>query len=480
MLQLITIPIDVIRPNEWNPNVMTEEEYEKLKTSIELTNGEYLEDNPIMVRPVDDGFYEIIDGEHRWTVAVDLGYTNLYCNVRDVEDQTAMELCVILNKDRGQINYFKLSKLLTNAYEAYSHDLNQEELGRKFGYSQQTIQKILPIYERLKNYVLVRNFTNKDLIQLARVRNNDLRHFLVKTLETKIYPSSTLQNLATTLNKIDDYLNENILDTQLRSIVLTKLIEIGDIVFDYGESALIDEINLLYKKEQQKRIIHGDMFEEIDDLNIEFDCVFTDPPYGVSYDNLIEMEGRKNIDRNKGEWDQYTPEQFKEFTEKWIEKTVKVLKKGGTFLIFTCDHYLSYVIGALEKNGLKKRNTIVWHKKNPPPSATKTNFLSSSEFIVYATKGKQKTFNWFGDKEMHDVIECPLVSGKKNLGHPTQKPVKLLEKILKSITNVGDLVLDPFAGTGSTAVACEKLGRGWVMIEKDEKYYGVMKRRLLK
>ena len=478
MQKLMELSIDQIRPNEWNPNVMTEEEYDKLKTSIEVTDGKYLKDNPILVRSIED-YYEIIDGEHRHKVANDLGFKTLWCIIREMDDKEAIELCVILNKDRGDINYFKLSKLLKDSYEKYSHDLNQEELGRRFGYSRQSIGLILPIYENLKMCLHVSTFSNRQLIQLARIRNEALRTLLVESMEDKVYSSVTLQKIATALNGVTKYLDDKIFDLRLKESVLNRLVSLGAAIFDYDLSALKNEVDLLYTDEQRKRIIHGDMFDEIDELGTEFDCIFTDPPYNLSYENLIKLDGRKDFDRDKGEWDHFTPEEYLEFTRKWVKKAVDVLKPGGSMVVFTSDNYLSHLMDIIIANGLKKRNTIVWRKDNPPPATVQTNFVSSCEFMVYASKNQQKTFNWYGQNEMHNVISCPVVS-TGNYGHPAQKPVELIEKILKSVTDVGDMVLDPFAGTGSTAVACENLSRGWIMIEKEEKYFKIMERRLLK
>ena len=476
--KLSELAIDQIRPNEWNPNVMKEKEYDKLKKSIEVTDGKYLKDNPILVRTIED-YHEIIDGEHRHKVAKDLGIKTLWCTIREMDDEKAIELCVILNKDRGAINYFKLSKLLSNSYEPYSHDLNQTELGERFGYSQNSISQILPIYERLKKYLHVDTFSNRDLVQLARVSNEALRTLLVESMIKKPYSSVTLQKIATALNGVTKYLEEKIFDTRLQEAVLNKLVSLGASIFDYDLSALKNEVDIFYKNEQKKRLIHGDMFDEIDKLDTEFDCIFTDPPYNLSYENLIKLEGRKDFDRDKGEWDHFTPEEYLDFTRKWVKKAVDVLKPGGSMLVFTSDNYLSHLMDILIANGLKKRNTIVWRKDNPPPAAVQTNFVSSFEFMVYASKGRQKTFNWYGQNEMHNVISFPVVT-TGNYGHPAQKPVELIEKILKSVTDVGDMILDPFAGTGSTAVACENLSRGWIMIEKEEKYFKIMERRLLK
>jgi len=269
MAEPVFMPIECIRPNEWNPNVMTEEEYKKLKTSIELTKGVYLTDNPIMVRPIDDESYafEIIDGEHRWNAAVDLGYPSICVNVREgLDEEAAMELCVVLNKDRGQINYFKLSKLLTNAYEAYSHDLNQEELGRRFGYSQPTMALILPVYERLESIdaSILSGFSNRELTFLARVRNNDLRQALVNYASERKISSDTIQKLASNMNTVSKYgvteaLNNEVLKKDYGAITEKELEKANDFcrelvnrlganIFTYSVKLLKEEINSIIQQ----------------------------------------------------------------------------------------------------------------------------------------------------------------------------------------------------------------------------------------
>lgn len=153
-----------------------------------LTKGIYFKDNPILVRVKGEGF-EIIDGEHRWKVAKELNFSKIWCTIREATDEEAMELCVIKNKDRGTINYLKLSKLLNVHYEPYSRENgnNQKELGAKFGYSRQSIGEILPIYSQLKSAdasALLR-FSNRQLMFLARIRNDTLRHYIVKRTAEK-------------------------------------------------------------------------------------------------------------------------------------------------------------------------------------------------------------------------------------------------------------------------------------------------------
>ena len=264
-MTIMKISVGDIHPNNWNPNVMSEDEYARLTESIRLTEGRFLKDNPILVRSIDEG-YEIVDGEHRWTVAVDLGYDEIWCDVREFSDQEAMELTVVLNKDRGQINYFKLSKLLNEFYEPYSHDLNQEQLGQRFGYKQPQIALIKPIYDNLKiiAVAILFQFSNYQLRLLASVRNDALRYLLVGYSAEKGTKGKALEKLVSNMNSITKYavaeiLKNEILKRELEkegeikpkeletsNLACTTLAEkLGSNVFRYSVKMMKDELDAI-------------------------------------------------------------------------------------------------------------------------------------------------------------------------------------------------------------------------------------------
>ena len=214
------------------------------------------------------------------------------------------------------------------------------------------------------------------------------------------------------------------------------------------------------------------------------DMIFADPPYFLSSGGVSCHSG-KQVSVNKGEWDTTISIDEKiKFNRKWIKLCRKVLKDDGTIWISGTFHNI-YVIGmALELEGFSIINNITWQKPNPAPNLACRCFTNSTETILWARKqltSKKKgkhTFNYSlmkeinGGKQMKDVWTIPLVTkNEKKFGkHPTQKPIILLERIILASTNEGDLVLDPFNGSGTTGIACVKLKRRYIGIEKDEGY----------
>lgn len=221
------------------------------------------------------------------------------------------------------------------------------------------------------------------------------------------------------------------------------------------------------------------------------DMIFSDPPYFLSSGGVSCHSG-KQVSVNKGEWDKTISIDEKiKFNRKWIKLCRDVLKDDGTIWISGTFHNI-YVIGmALELEGFSIINNITWQKPNPAPNLACRCFTNSTETILWARKqltpkkkGKH-TFNYSlmkevnGGKQMKDVWLIPLVSkNEKKFGkHPTQKPIILLERIILSSTNEGDIVLDPFNGSGTTGIASINLQRRYIGIEKDEKYCVLTKQR---
>ncbi len=221
--------------------------------------------------------------------------------------------------------------------------------------------------------------------------------------------------------------------------------------------------------------------------------IFADPPYFLSSGGVTCHSG-KQVSVNKAEWDKsITIEEKIKFNRKWIRLCRDVLKDNGTIWISGTFHNI-YVIGmALELEGFSIINNITWQKPNPAPNLACRCFTNSTETILWARKqltpkkkGKH-TFNYFlmkeenGGKQMKDVWVIPLVTQeeKKYGKHPTQKPVALLERIILASTNEGDLILDPFSGSGTTGIACIKLNRRYIGIEKEIEYCELTKKRYL-
>ena len=229
------------------------------------------------------------------------------------------------------------------------------------------------------------------------------------------------------------------------------------------------------------RILQGDCMErlkEIEDNSI--DAIFADPPYFLS-NGGISVQSGKQVCVDKGEWDKGgTPEYIYEFNHKWLELCRPKLKDNGTIWISGTHHNIHVVMRCLQELGYKVLNTITWQKTDPPPNLSCKYFNFSTELIIWARKNQKVThkFNYEtmkqlnGGTQMTDVWRIPSVSKwEKTCGkHPTQKPLRLLYRIILACTHEGDTILDPFAGSCTTGIAANLLNRKFIGIDQSEEY----------
>lgn len=237
-----------------------------------------------------------------------------------------------------------------------------------------------------------------------------------------------------------------------------------------------------YYEEDNFKLLEGDSLLLLKKLEKEsIDMIFADPPYFLSGDG-ITCSGGKMVSVNKGEWDNKIGIKEKHnFNKKWIRECKRVLKSNGTIWISGTMHNIYSIGMALEEEGFKIINNITWKKLNPPPNISCRCFVHSTETILWAKKDDKNAkykFNYSkmrelnGGKQMKDVWETSLTkpSEKKCGKHPTQKPMELLEKIILASTDEGDLILDPFNGSGTTGIVASKLNRKYIGIEKEKEY----------
>lgn len=203
------------------------------------------------------------------------------------------------------------------------------------------------------------------------------------------------------------------------------------------------------------------------------DAIITDPPYKISRDNNFKTMNRAGIDF--GEWD-------KDFDlVDWIKYCEPVLKKGGNIVIFNGWKNMSYIVDELEKNNFEVKDLIRWEKTNPMPRNRDRRFITDYEVAVWAVKkGGKWTFNRLSETYERPEIVCGVTSKKEKIdgGHPTQKPVEVMEWLIKRLSNENDIILDPFMGSGSTGVACKNTNRRFIGIELDKDYYNMAIKRL--
>lgn len=203
------------------------------------------------------------------------------------------------------------------------------------------------------------------------------------------------------------------------------------------------------------------------------DLILTDPPYNISKENNFKTIGRSGIDF--GEWDKDAD------IISWIKVSSDLLSKNGSIVVFNSWRNLGGISKELEKSGFIVKDLIRWEKANPMPRNRDRRYIVDYEFAIWAVKkGSKWTFNRQSDNYDRSELKYPITSkSEKKLGeHPTQKPIKLMEELVLRHSNAGDVVLDPFMGSGSTGVACFNTGRDFIGIELDEKYFDIAKNRI--
>lgn len=245
----------------------------------------------------------------------------------------------------------------------------------------------------------------------------------------------------------------------------------------------------LYWQSKTAQIYHGDSTEIMNNMAEEsVDMIFADPPYNLSNDGFSVQSG-KRVSVNKGDWDvSRGPELDFEFHMNWIGACQRILKPNGTIWISGTYHSIFACGHALNLQGFRVLNDVAWYKPNASPNLSGRMFTASHETLIWASKSKKAkhAFNYDemknGDfpsdklknpgKQMRSVwsITSPKPGEKRHGKHPTQKPEALLNRIVAASTGPGDVVLDPFLGSGTTGVAAVTLGRKFIGIDQSKDY----------
>ena len=208
------------------------------------------------------------------------------------------------------------------------------------------------------------------------------------------------------------------------------------------------------------------------------DLVVTDPPYNIANPKKLTKVGNKIISTKEawGEWDTYHPFDYDLLIMRIITECYRVLKEGGSFYMFTANEDVGYFIRKALQRGFTLRNMLSIVKKNPLPSFHKKNWRHGFELCMYLTKGKPKAFNFVSQQDCVNYYLHAL--GKKDSKHPTEKPLQLIKRMIKVSSNKNDLVLDPFMGSGTTAVASKLLNRNFIGFELNKEYLKMAEGRL--
>ena len=248
------------------------------------------------------------------------------------------------------------------------------------------------------------------------------------------------------------------------------------------------------KKLSLNQIIHGDCVEILASLpENSVDLIFADPPYNLQLRNDLYRPNMTKVDAVNDGWDKFGGfAEYDEFTREWLSASQRVLKETGTLWVIGSYHNI-YRVGAIMQNlGFWFLNDIVWIKSNPMPNFRGVRFTNAHETMIWAQKkkGAKYTFNHQSMKALNDDLQMRsdwnlnLATGRQRIksngakAHSTQKPEALLYRVIMASSNPGDVVLDPFFGSGTTGAVAKKLGRNWIGIERDKKYIKIAQKRI--
>ncbi len=243
------------------------------------------------------------------------------------------------------------------------------------------------------------------------------------------------------------------------------------------------------------RIIAGDCIEVMAALaGASVDMVFADPPYNLQLAGELQRPDNSRVDGVEEEWDRFADfASYDRFSEAWLRAARRMLKPEGTLWVIGSYHNIFRVGARLQDLGFWILNDVVWRKTNPMPNFRGRRFTNAHETMIWCARDREARyrFNYEAMKSLNDELQMrsdwllPICNGGERLkdadgrkAHPTQKPEALLHRVILASTQPGDLVLDPFFGTGTTGVVAKRLGRRYIGIERDRRYIALAEKRL--
>lgn len=244
------------------------------------------------------------------------------------------------------------------------------------------------------------------------------------------------------------------------------------------------------------QIIQGDCVEVLDSLpEKSIDLIFADPPYNLQLQQELWRPNMTKVDAVNDKWDQFSSfEQYDEFSRRWLSASRRVLKDTGTIWVIGSYHNIYRIGSIMQDLGYWFLNDVVWIKTNPMPNFRGVRFTNAHETVLWSSKfkGAKYTFNHHAMKGLNDDKQMrsdwwllSLATGAERLkdergnkAHSTQKPEALLYRVILSSSNTGDVVLDPFFGSGTTGAVAKKLHRHWIGIELEDSYIKIAQDRL--
>ena len=242
-------------------------------------------------------------------------------------------------------------------------------------------------------------------------------------------------------------------------------------------------------------ILDGDCIEAMNALpENSIDLIFADPPYNLQLRGDLHRPDNSMVDAVDDHWDQFSSfKAYDDFTKAWLKAAQRLLKPNGAIWVIGSYHNIFRVGAELQNQGFWILNDVVWRKSNPMPNFRGKRYTNAHETMIWASKseGAKYTFNYEALKALNEGVQMrsdwvlPICTGHERLkdengdkAHPTQKPESLLHRVLIGSTNPGDVVLDPFFGTGTTGAVAKMLGRDFIGIEREEAYRKVATKRI--
>ena len=221
--------------------------------------------------------------------------------------------------------------------------------------------------------------------------------------------------------------------------------------------------------------------------------IFGDPPYNLQLAGELHRPNNTRVSGVEENWDKFADfAHYDDFTSRWLAAAQRILKPTGSIWVIGSYHNIFRVGTALQDLGFWILNDVIWRKSNPMPNFRGKRFTNAHETLIWCSKSQDSkpTFNYRAMKALNDDIQMrsdwlfPICAGSERLkldgrkAHPTQKPEGLLHRIILASTNPGDIILDPFFGTGTTGAVAKKLGRDWIGIERETDYVDIAQKRL--
>jgi len=243
-------------------------------------------------------------------------------------------------------------------------------------------------------------------------------------------------------------------------------------------------------------VLLGDCIKSMESLpEGSVDMIFADPPYNLQLQGDLHRPNNSKVDAVDDDWDQFESfEAYDDFTKRWLKAARRLLKPDGTMWVIGSYHNIFRVGATLQDLGFWMLNDVIWRKTNPMPNFRGRRFTNAHETMIWVAKDKDARyrFNYEAMKALNDDLQMrsdwtlPICSGKERLkkdgvkAHPTQKPESLLYRVVLSSTQPGDVILDPFFGTGTTGAVAKKLGRNWIGCDESREYAELATARIAK